>query len=397
MVKAQRHVAVVGGCGHVGLPLSIALAAHHKVSIYDSNPRAVERVRAGEMPFKDEGAEEGLRLALERGMQVSSAPTALSDADVIVLVIGTPVDEHLNPSFTLFDDVLSHLAEVLRDGQTLILRSTVYPGTTERVARYLDKRGLKLDVAFCPERVAEGYALREIRTLPQIIASQTPRGMEVAREVFSPLGVELIELSPLEAELTKLFNNVYRYVTFAVANQFYMVASEYDLDFYKILHAMKHNYPRGAHMPAPGFAAGPCLFKDTMQMSSFNNNNFFLGHSAMLINEGLPKFVVNRMLKRWPDLGEKTVGLLGMAFKADSDDTRESLSYKLKKILQITAGAVLTSDPEVEDPTLRPEDEVVSKADVLVIGAPHSRYKRLDFRGKPVVDIWNLLGKGGAI
>ncbi len=393
----KKKVAVVGGCGHVGLPLSIAFAPHHDVFIYDVNEKAVEQVARGQMPFRDEGAEEGLEAALAHGLKVSPKPDVLPQCDYVVFVIGTPVDEHLNPSFTLFEKVLNDLAEVLRDGQTLVLRSTVFPGTTERVQKQLERRGRKVHVTFCPERVAEGFALKEIKMLPQIISGSSEEAIRSARALFSPLGVELIELKPLEAELAKLFNNVYRYITFAVANQFYMMASDYDLDFYRILHAVKHNYPRGAHLPAPGFAAGPCLFKDTMQMSAFTNNAFFLGHSAMLVNEGLPQYVVNRMKKRWPDLDGKTVGLLGMAFKANSDDTRESLSYKLKKILQISAGAVLTSDPEVADAALRPEEEVLDKADLFVIGAPHSRYKTLDYRGKPVVDIWNLLGKGGVI
>jgi UDP-N-acetyl-D-mannosaminuronic acid dehydrogenase len=394
---ARKRVAVVGGCGHVGLPLSIALAAHHDVLVYDIDANAAERVRRGELPFKDEGAEEGLAAALRSGMRVSTSPEGLRECDTIVFVIGTPVDEHLNPSFTLFDRVLEELSAWLRDGQTLVLRSTVLPGTTERVQRMLKWRALDVDVAFCPERVAEGHALEEIRSLPQIVSSFSAKGLAAAEELFAPLGVELIELTPLEAELAKLFTNTYRYITFAVANQFYMVASDYDLDFYKILHAVTHNYPRGADMPSAGFAAGPCLFKDTMQMLSFNDNQFFLGHSAMLVNEGLPKFVVNRMKKRWPDLEERTVGLLGMAFKAESDDTRESLSYKLKKILQINARSVLTCDPEVSDDALSSEDEVLERSDILVIGAPHQRYKTLDYRGKPVVDVWNLLGRGGAI
>ncbi len=393
----KKRIGIVGGCGHVGLPLSIALAEHHDVLIYDIDVAAAERVRRGEMPFKDDGAEEGLATALKRGLRVSTTPEGLRACDAVVFVIGTPVDEHMNPSFSLFDQALAELANVLRDGQTLILRSTVLPGTTERVRRTLERRGLDVEVTFCPERVAEGHALEEIRSLPQIVSGFSPKGVAAAKTIFAPMGVELIELTPLEAEVAKLFNNTYRYITFAVANQFYMVASEYDLDFYKILHAVKHNYPRGATMPTAGFAAGPCLFKDTMQMLSFNDNNFFLGHSAMLVNEGLPKFVVNRMKRRWPDLDRKTVGLLGMAFKAESDDTRESLSYKLKKILQINAQEVLTCDPEVVDPSLSSEEDVLAKSDLFVIGAPHQRYRSLDYRGKPVVDVWNLLGRGGAI
>jgi len=392
-----KTITVVGGCGHVGLPLAIALASHHQVRIFDIDKGAVERVRKGEMPFRDAGADEGLRDALHRGLVVSDSPSSLEGADVLVVVIGTPVDEHLNPSFAVFDRLLAQLAEHMRDGQTLILRSTVYPGTSERVQRMLKELGLQVDVVFCPERVAEGVALEEIRKLPQIVSGFTPRGVEVGRAVFAPLGVDLLELSPLEAELTKLFNNVYRYITFAVANQFYMLAAEWNIDFHRILHAMKFNYPRAAHMPAPGFAAGPCLFKDTMQMAAFTNNQFFLGHAAMLVNEGLPQFVVNRMQRRWPDLRQKKVGILGMAFKAESDDTRESLSYKLKKILSLHCAGVLTSDPYVADPDLVSEAELVDQSDIVVVGAPHRRYRELPLRGKPVVDVWNHLGKGSTV
>jgi UDP-N-acetyl-D-mannosaminuronic acid dehydrogenase len=391
------RVAVIGGCGHVGLPLSIAFAPHHDVLVYDTNPEAAELVKAGKMPFMDKGGEQGLREALALGMQVTTSSTGLAECDFLVVVIGTPVDEHLNPSFITFDKVIDQLAASMRPGQTLVLRSTVYPGTTDRVHRRLQRLGKDVEVVFCPERVAQGKALEEILSLPQLISAFSPKGFAACHRLFEPLGTELIELAPLEAELAKLFNNVYRYVTFAIANQFYMLTTEYDLDFYRVFHAMRHDYPRGAHLPAPGFAAGPCLFKDTMQLSAFNKNSFFLGHAAMLINEGLPQFVVGQMMKRWPDLRQKTVGILGMAFKGDSDDHRESLSYKLKKILQISAGEVLATDPFVRDKDLATEESVLATADILIIGAPHSRYRTLDFRGKPVVDIWNLMGQGGQI
>lgn len=393
-----KKVAIVGGCGHVGLPLAIALAPHFEVVIYDIDTASVDRVRKGEMPFRDEGAEDGLRAALhQHGLQVTSSPTHLKDCEYVVVVIGTPVDRHLNPSFLAIEELIGTLFDLLKNGQTLVLRSTLYPGTSQRVQHRLEQRGKVIDVVFCPERVAEGQALKEIRTLPQIVSAFSSRGLRAARELFSPLGVEIIELKPIEAELAKLFNNVYRYISFSIANQFFMLASEANADFYRILYGMKHHYPRAEHMPLPGFTAGPCLFKDTMQMSAFNDNNFFLGHSAMLVNEGLPQFVVNRMLKRWPDLGSKTVGVLGMAFKAESDDSRESLSYKLKKILSLHAKKVLTCDPYVNDVALESEDNVISKSDIFVIGAPHNRYRSLNYDGKPVVDIWNHLGRGALI
>jgi len=381
----------------VGLPLAIALAPHHPVCIYDIDMAAIELVKRGQLPFLDDGAEEALAQALAAGLQVSATPEQIPECDYVVVIIGTPTDEHLNPSFTSIDRLLHQLHEVLRDHQTLVLRSTLYPGTSERIHNQLRKRGLQVEVTFCPERVAEGQALKEIRSLPQIVSGFSPKGVSAVRALFAPMGVEIIELTPLEAELAKLFNNVYRYITFAVANQFFMLASEANVDFYRVLHAVKHRYPRADHLPNAGLTAGPCLFKDTMQMSAFNNNRFFLGHAAMLVNEGLPQFIVNRMKQRWPDLADKTVGLLGMAFKAESDDSRESLSYKLKKILSLHCAEVLSCDPYVKDPALLPEAKVLEKADLFVIGAPHRRYRTLDFKGKTVVDVWNHLGRGAMI
>ena len=168
----QKKVGVVGGCGHVGLPLAVALAPHHRVFVYDVDSKAVARVQRGEVPFRDDGLEEGLARALELGLQIKASPEDLPECDYIVVVVGTPVDEHLNPSFTGIDQVLGQLEEVFRKGQTLVLRSTLYPGTSERVHNYFKKKGLPLEVAFCPERVAEGQAFRAIRT----VACPSPGG-----------------------------------------------------------------------------------------------------------------------------------------------------------------------------------------------------------------------------
>jgi UDP-N-acetyl-D-mannosaminuronic acid dehydrogenase len=203
----------------------------------------------------------------------------------------------------------------------------------------------------------------------------------------------IVRVEPEEAELAKLFTNSYRYIKFAAANQLYMMANDFGLDYERIRSAVVEDYPRAADLPGPGFAAGPCLLKDTMQLAAFNNNNFALGQASMQINEGLPLYLVSRLAARY-DLDAMTVGILGMAFKGESDDNRSSLSYKLKRVLKVRAGAVLTTDPFVTvDEDLSPLELVLERADLIVIGAPHKAYAELSI-SKPVVDIWNLRGNG---
>ena len=171
----------------------------------------------------------------------------------------------------------------------------MFPGVTALVEKMMAGLGLQIEVAFCPERIAEGKAMTELFELPQIISSRTPAGVKRASALFARLTSKLVVMSPEEAELAKLFTNVWRYIKFATANQLYMMANEQGLDFDRIRRGLAEDYPRAADMPAAGFAAGPCLFKDTMQLAAFNHNNFPLGHAAMAVNEGLPLYVVHRL------------------------------------------------------------------------------------------------------
>jgi len=391
----DRDVVVIGGCGHVGLPLAIAFADRGaRVGIYDVSEAAVATVNAGQLPFDEPGAAEVLARVVADGRLMASAdPSIVGSAENVVVVIGTPVDEHLNPNQTAIPKALGGCAPFLRDGQLLILRSTVFPGVTALVEKMIAGLGVSIDVAFCPERIAEGKAMTELFELPQIVSARSPRGTERAAKLFGLLTNSIVELSPEEAELAKLFTNVWRYIKFATANQFYMMANDRGLDFERIRKGLSQDYPRAADMPGAGFAAGPCLFKDTMQLAAFNNNNFALGHTAMTINEGLPLYLVHRLEQRF-DLSSLTVGILGMAFKGESDDIRSSLSYKLKRILEFKADKVLCADPYVTvDPNLLPQEEVIARSDLLVIATPHPEYRRLE-TGKPVADIWNVLGTG---
>ena len=284
----ERDVVVIGGCGHVGLPLALAFADRGaRVGIYDVSETAVATVNAGRMPFAEPGAEEVLHRVLAAGrLEASVDPAIVGSAEHVVVVIGTPVDEHLNPDQTAIPKALDGCAGYLRDGQLLILRSTVFPGVTALVEKMIAGLGLQIEVAFCPERIAEGKAMTELFELPQIISSRTPTGTDRARSLFGRLTSKLVVMSPEEAELAKLFTNVWRYIKFATANQLYMMANERGLDFERIRQGLAEDYPRAADMSAAGFAAGPCLFKDTMQLAAFNHNNFPLGHAAMAVNEG---------------------------------------------------------------------------------------------------------------
>lgn len=396
----ENDVVVVGGGGHVGLPLAIALASRGKRTlIYDINEATVEKINQGEMPFIEPHADVMLRTALEAGLLIATTdPSTVSSAENVVVVIGTPVDEHLNPDPNAIPKALGMTTGFFRNGQLLVLRSTVYPGVTSLVEGMISDLGLDIDVAFCPERIAEHKAMDELFSLPQIVSSNTDEGIRRASELFATLTKKVVPLKPEEAELAKLFTNTWRYIKFAAANQFFMMANSRGLDFERIRHALTLDYPRAQDMPGPGFAAGPCLFKDTMQLAAFSDNSFSLGHSAMLVNEGLPLYLVSQLEAKY-DLKKMTVGILGMAFKSGSDDIRSSLSYKLQRVLKFKAANVLITDPYVTlstEPNLLPLETVLEKADLLIVATPHPEYKNLKV-SKPLADIWNVAGLGSLV
>lgn len=392
----RPDVVVVGGGGHVGLPLSLVLAkAGLTVGIYDTSAETVDRVNRGEMPFLESGAEELLREVLPTGrLCATTEPELLRGVEHVIVVIGTPIDEFLNPSMAIFERAVDQLAPYLAADALVVLRSTVYPGTTEYVTQALKDRGCTVDVAFAPERIAEGHALEELGSLPQIIGADEQRAGDRAETLFAKLGAEIIRTTSKEAELAKLFTNAWRYMKFAVANQFFMVAHDAGVDYNRVLTAIRQNYPRAQDLPGPGFAAGPCLLKDTMQLAAFTPDHFPLGQTAVQINEGLPSYVVNAMERRYGSLKGRSIGLLGMAFKGESDDIRSSLSYKMRKLLAWKGARVLCTDPFVADDRLVPLGQVMEDAEILVLGAPHRTYRGLEVGGRDVVDVWGLTGEG---
>ena len=387
----NEKIVIVGGCGHVGLPLGIVLAECQRteVTLLDIDGEKVTRVNAGSMPFLEDGAAPALKRVIGKTLSATTDGAALAQAHVVISVVGTPVDKYLNPTVKELYESVDQLLSQMQQDSLLILRSTVYPGVTKLVYDRIFRLKRNIHLAFCPERIAEGKALEELKKLPQIIAAFEHEAECRSKKLFLKFAPEVISLSPLEAELAKLFSNSWRYLNFAISNQFYILAQRYGLDFYRIHEAATKDYPRMRGFAKAGFAAGPCLLKDTLQLAAFSGNNFFMGHAAMLINEGLPNFIVEQLQPL--GLSEKRVAILGMAFKAESDDIRDSLSFKLRKLLEVHCQTVLCTDPYVCDSSFVSIEEAISRSEIIVLGAPHSCYRELKFDPRKVlVDVWNF-------
>jgi UDP-N-acetyl-D-mannosaminuronic acid dehydrogenase len=389
--KSKHDVCIVGGAGHVGVPLALLLAdSGFHTLILDTNKAAMELLASGRLPFLEDGGEKLLKEVLASGrLHFSSDPKDIAHATFVVATIGTPIDEFHNPARNVVTDCVRELLPYLEATRLIILRSTVSPGTTGELDRFLKQNGKDIHVAFCPERVVQGKALKEIQTMAQIVSGTSPEAEELAAELFRKIAPKIVRMKVMEAEFVKLICNTYRYIQFAATNQFYMMVESAGCDYNAVVKGVKEEYPRMRDFPGAGFAAGPCLHKDTLQMAAFANSQFELGHAAIHVNEGLPAFLVSRLKQEYP-LDRMQVGLLGMAFKAESDDTRSSLSYKLKKLLRHAAQDVLCTDPYVQtDESLRPLEEVLARSDLLIISTPHQLYSTIK-TDKPLIDIWNL-------
>lgn len=388
----NNKITIIGGAGHIGLPLSIVFANKgFDVYVLDKNIKAIEIAKKGKMPFKEKEGDKKLKKAL-KNMSFFSKPSSFISDSTIIITVGTPVDNFLNPDMSQIKDCIDDLIPYLSKGQLIILRSTVYPGTSEWLYKYLLKKK-KCDIAFCHERVIQGFTFDEIEKLPQIIAASSSVAEKRATKIFKNISRKIVYCSLKEAEFSKLFSNAYRYAQFAISNEFYMLADKAGLDFNKIRKITKDGYPRAESMPSAGFAAGPCLLKDTMQLLSFSRNNFSVGNSSMLVNEGLVLYLVDKLETKY-NLKSKNVGLLGMAFKAECDDTRSSLSYKMKKFLSTKVKKLLCTDPFVKtDNDLTSLKKTIKESDILILCVPHKKYKKLNLKNKDLIDIWGYTNK----
>jgi UDP-N-acetyl-D-mannosaminuronic acid dehydrogenase len=400
-------VAVVG-IGRVGLPLALAFANQGLRTVgVDNNAGIVSAVQDGRMPFEEPGAEEILaRVQGDGSLQVTGDVAQAARAKHIVLTLGTPSFSHIEIDVGQIRSVLDDLLPHLREGHCIVLRSTIAPGTTEFVAGYLEMHrgftvGRDIFVAHVPERIAASRFFAEISTLPCIVGGYGEGSGEVAAEPFRALGAPIVQTSPIEAELAKIWTNILRYTMFALPNRLMMECEQYGANVFEVIDLINRDYPRGG-MKLPGMTAGTCLRKDfTFSEERSPAPGMLLAVSR--VNESVPLFLVDGLKRRLENgtLRGRKIAVLGLAFKGDTDDERDSLSFKLMRLLERELALVAAHDPHSPSSTLTLA-ESVADADAIVLATNHSAWKDpavlariadLAAPGAVLADPWNCFGQ----
>ncbi|MGI8440882.1 MAG: nucleotide sugar dehydrogenase [Thermoleophilaceae bacterium] len=395
----SARVAVVG-LGRVGLPLALSFAERGlEVVGVDTDRRLIDSVAAGVMPFEEPGTAELLERVQESGrLTLSSRVEDAASAEHIVLTLGTPAFSHIEIDISAIRSVLDDLMPVLREGQSIVLRSTVAPGTTDWVAGYLEQRrgfaaGEEVFVSHVPERIAENHFLEEIATLPCIVGGVGAGSGQRAAELFAVFGTEIRHTTPVQAELAKIWTNILRYTSFALPNLLMMNCEQYGANLFEVIDLVNRDYPRGG-MAMPGLTAGTCLRKD-FAFSEERSNAPGMLLAVSRVHESVPLFLVQGLKRRLGGtLRDRKVAVLGLTFKRDSDDTRDSLSHKLIRLLERELARVSRHDPFVPGES-DPLEEALDGADAVVVATNHSAYDALAPRlpgAALVVDPWNATG-----
>jgi UDP-N-acetyl-D-mannosaminuronic acid dehydrogenase len=399
-------VAVIG-CGRVGLPLALSFADRGLRTLgVENDPERLAAVRDARMPFDEPGAPDVLRRVTDAGaVEWSDRIVDAARARAIVITLGTPSFSHIEIDISDIRTALDDLLPVLRPGHLLVLRSTIAPGTTDFVAGYLAKHrgfaiGEDLFVAHVPERIAAGRFFEEIVSLPCIVGGVGERSGDGAAALFEAFGAPIRQTTPIQAELAKIWTNILRYAMFALPNRLMMECEQYGANVFEVIDLINRDYPRGG-MPQPGFTAGTCLRKDfTFSEERSPAPGMLLAVSR--VNEGVPLFIVEGLKRRLGSLDGKKIAVLGLAFKADTDDERDSLSHKLIRLLERELADVAVHDPVVQSPTQSLDDALLD-ADAVVVATNHSAFRDPGLlrhiadsakSGAVVADAWNTWGVG---
>jgi UDP-N-acetyl-D-mannosaminuronic acid dehydrogenase len=397
----MSSVALVG-LGRIGLPLALSFADRGlDVLGVDREPAILDAIGRGEMPFAETGTQELLERVLAAGrLELSDDIREAAAADFIVLTIGTPAFAQIEIDISQVRAALDDLLPLIRPGQAIILRSTVAPGTTEWVAGYLEQRrgftvGEDVFVAHVPERIAVNHFLEEIATLPCIVGGVGEASGARAAELFSAFGTQIVQTTPVQAELAKIWTNILRYTNFALPNLLMMNCEQYGANVFEVIDLINRDYPRGG-IAHPGLTAGTCLRKD-FAFSEERSSAPGMLLAVSRVHESVPLFLVEGLKRRLGgSLRDRKVAVLGLTFKRDTDDVRDSLSAKLIRLLERELAIVARHDPFLPDESEQLAS-ALANADAVVVATNHSAYDGLlpmIPAGALVVDPWNSSGAG---
>ena len=386
----RKEICIIGGAGHVGFPLGLVFAKKNfKVNLIDKNKAYLSKIDKGIPPFLEEDAKKLLKTCIKKKKLFTNYDyKPIKRSKFILICIGTPINRSLRPKVKEFLSFFYFLKKLINKSQIVVIRSSIFPGVFNKVCKILEKKNH--NIVYCPERIVQGKSIEELPKLPQILAGQNKFSINETKKLFNKITKKIIVTTVLEAELIKLFSNANRYINFSIANQLFMICREHNLDYTKIRKIMRDGYERNINLPTAGFTAGPCLLKDTMQLSSFYKQRFSLGHAAMNVNESMPNFILKKV-KKIKNIKNKRIGVLGVAFKAETDDIRDSLAIKLIKLLKNSGLKVLQSDEYHLSKNNIKKEKLLRLSDIIIIAAPHKAYKKIKVKkGKTLIDIWGL-------
>ena len=391
-MSIKKNISIIGGAGHVGFPLALAFAnKNFNVNLIDLNTKNLNKIRNGEVPFYEIGAKNILKKSLQKKkIFFSKDLKSVKKSKYIIVCIGTPINSKLSPQTKKFFYFFSALLKNINKEQIIIIRSSVYPGIIEKISKKY--KNINNNISYCPERIVQSKALVELPNLPQIVSGTSNKAINESVKLFKKITKKIIISSIKEAELVKLYSNANRYINFAIANQLYLMCEQQNVDFQNVRKLMMQGYQRNINLPSAGFSAGPCLLKDTMQLRTFYKGNFELGMAAMKINQNnLIELIINK-IKNIKNYRKITIGLMGVAFKAETDDTRDSLAIQILNKLNKMKLKIIYTDEYYIDKKIYKLDSFIKKSDLIIIGAPHKKYKKIKFpKNKKYIDVWGII------
>jgi UDP-N-acetyl-D-mannosaminuronic acid dehydrogenase len=400
-VKNRQAKVCIIGLGRVGLPLAVVLADNGiNVLGLDADEKRTSKIASGRAPFRENMLDGYLAAAISQGkFTVAQSIESARSCDLFIVAVGTPVTERLNVEDSQLIDAISELSRLdLRD-KGIAIRSTTAPGTLVNLVRPLieEKTGLHAGrdfaLAACPERILEGRAMEELQTLPEIIGGIDDTSGSIFSELFMSISPqkEVISCRPIEAELAKLFTNTYRYVNFALSNELAIIAEKYGADAHRVIQIANHGYPR-SNIPEPGLSGGPCLGKDGFLLDSGRHDNSIV-YNAWLLNESVPSYILSQLERKLGRLKGRRISVLGLAFKAGSDDIRLSPAARLVDLLREHGAVVTVHDPNIKSTSGM--SEAMKRPEAIIVAMNHAQFRTeartLDESGARIVyDVWGL-------